>query len=336
MARTVTGIQPSGTPHLGNYFGMIRPALDLASAHRAFYFVADYHALTTTRQPEKIRRLSTDVAAHWVALGFDSERNVLYRQSDLPETCELMWLLACCTAKGLLNRAHAYKAAVQENDRAGRDADQGVNAGLFNYPVLMAADILIHGAEVVPVGLDQLQHVEMARDIAAAFNATYGGVFVLPEPAVDETVMTIPGIDGRKMSKSYDNVVPVLTTPDEVRRRVRTIVTDSRRPEEPKDPESCRIFALYRHVATPREADDMAAQYRSGGVGYKDAKEALAAAIVDRFAEARERYAELLAAPAALEEILAEGAVAARANASATLAAARDAVGLPSRPGPSL
>jgi tryptophanyl-tRNA synthetase len=329
MTRTVTGIKPTGSPHLGNYYGVIQPALHLADSHETFYFVADYHALTAPPGPVRMRTLSADVAAHWIALGYDHERHVLYRQSDVPEVCELAWLLACCTAKGLLNRAHAYKAAVQANDFAGREPDHGVNAGLFNYPVLMAADILLHRADVVPVGGDNLQHVEVARDIAAAFNAAYGEVFVLPEPVLDERTRAIPGIDGRKMSKSYDNVVPILAEPDEVRRRVMTIVTDSRRPEDAKDPDTCRIFALYRCVAARGDVEEMAARYRAGGVSYKEAKEVLATTLIDRFATARGRYVDIRADRGLLEEILATGAVRARANARPTLDAAREAMGLP-------
>ena len=210
MHVSVTGIKPSGTPHLGNYLGMIRPALALVERTEAVYFVADYHAMTTTRDPVVLRTQSREVAATWLALGFDADRSVLYRQSDLPEVCELTWILSCVTPKGLLNRAHAYKAAVQDNVGAGRDDDAGVSMGLFDYPLLMAADILIHRADLVPVGLDQQQHVEITRDIAHAFNAQYGEVFVVPEALIDERVMTITGIDGRKMSKSYDNVVPIL------------------------------------------------------------------------------------------------------------------------------
>ena len=217
MPVSITGIKPTGTPHLGNYLGMIRPALSLAERTEAFCFVADYHAMTTTRDPDRLRAQTLEVAATWLALGFDAERSVLYRQSDLPEVCELVWILSCVTPKGLLNRAHAYKAAVQDNRAAGRDDDAGVSMGLFDYPLLMAADILIHRAERVPVGLDQQQHVEIARDIAQAFNAQFGDVFVLPEAMIDGAVMTITGTDGRKMSKSYDNVVPILSPPDDLR-----------------------------------------------------------------------------------------------------------------------
>ena len=326
--RTVTGIKPTGIPHLGNYYGMFRPALDMAPSHDAFYFVADYHALTTSRDPDQLRRRSTNVAAHWIALGLDPERSVLYRQSDVPEVCELSWLLACCTAKGLLNRAHAYKAAVQANDFAGRDPDHGVNAGLFYYPILMAADILGHRADVVPVGRDNVQHLEMARDIAAAFNSVYGDVLTLPAAFVDERAMTVPGTDGRRMSKSYDNVVPILAALEDIRRRVMSIVTDSRRPDEPKDPEQCAVFALYRHVAAPADVATMAERYRAGAVGYKEAKGALADVVIETFADARAHHADLLADPPRLDAILTAGADRARASFRDTLATVRSAAGL--------
>ena len=238
VPRTITGIKPTGRPHLGNYLGMIRPALELARTSEALCFIADYHALTAVPPPETIRAGVLDLAATLIAFGLDPERTVLYRQSDVPEICELTWILGCVCPKGLLNRAHAYKAAVQENVAAGRDRDQGVGMGLFNYPILMAADILSHRADLVPVGSDQRQHVEIARDLAESFNRRYGPVLVVPEPAVDDRVMTIPGIDGRKMSKSYGNQITLCATPDEIRRQVSRIVTDSRSPSEPKDPDT--------------------------------------------------------------------------------------------------
>ena len=228
LPRTITGIQPTGRPHLGNYLGMIRPALDLARPGDALFMVVDYHALTTTPPPAKVRAHVLDLTATLIAFGLDTERNILYRQSDLPEVCELTWILGCACPKGLLNRAHAYKAAVQGNLARGREADQGVGMGLFNYPLLMAADILLHRAEAVPVGRDQRQHVEIAADLAESFNRIYGPVLVVPEPAVDEQVMTVPGLDGRKMSKSYGNQLGLDAAPDEIRRWVSRIVTDSR------------------------------------------------------------------------------------------------------------
>lgn len=326
VPRTITGIKPTGRPHLGNYLGMIRPALELARTSEALCFIADYHALTAVPPPETIRAGVLDLAATLIAFGLDPEQTVLYRQSDVPETCELTWILGCVCPKGLLNRAHAYKAAVQENVAAGRDRDQGVGMGLFNYPILMAADILSHRADRVPVGSDQRQHVEIARDLAESFNGRYGRVLVVPEPAVDDRVMTIPGIDGRKMSKSYGNQIALCATPDEIRRQVSRIVTDSRSPSEPKDPDT--ILALYRQLADAGHADDLARRYRQGTVGYAEAKALLAEAIQQLLAPASARHAELMSDPASLQETLARGAVQARESAAATLDAVRAATGL--------
>ncbi len=328
MPVSITGIKPTGTPHLGNYLGMIRPALALAESTEAFCFVADYHAMTTIRDPGLLRAQTLEVAATWLALGFDAERSVLYRQSDLPEVCELVWILSCVTPKGLLNRAHAYKAAVQDNRDFGRDDDAGVSMGLFDYPLLMAADILVHRAELVPVGLDQQQHVEIARDIAQAFNAQYGEVFVVPEAMIDGAVMTITGTDGRKMSKSYDNVVPIFSSSDDLRRAVMSIVTDSRAPDEPKDPDGCNVFNLYRHVAPAGDVDELAGRYRAGSVGYREAKDRLVDALEQAFRAPRARYEALVHDPGEIESVLEQGAARARARARPTLSAARAAVGL--------
>ncbi len=328
MSTVVTGIQPSGTPHLGNYFGMIAPALALAERHTALYFIASYHALTGVRDPAMLERRTLDVAAAWIALGLDPQRTVLYVQSDVPEVCELAWLLSCVTGKGVLNRAHAYKAMVDSNAVAGRPADDGINVGVFNYPLLMAADILIHRADLVPVGRDQRQHIEMTRDIAQAFNAVYGDVLAVPDGVTDPAVATIPGTDGRKMSKSYDNVVPILADRDEVTRRVMAIRTDSRRPDEPKDPATCNVFALYRHLARSDEVDSLAAAYRQGGVGYRQAKDLVVDAHQRRFAEPTARFVELRADERRLRTLLAAGADAARGSARPTVHAARLAAGL--------
>jgi tryptophanyl-tRNA synthetase len=325
MPRTITGIKPTGRPHLGNYLGMIQPALELARSGEALFFVADYHALTIP-PAERVRERVLDLAATLIAFGLDTERNILYRQSDLPELCELTWILGCTCPKGLLNRAHAYKAAVADNEAHGRAADQGIGAGLFSYPVLMAADILAHRAEAVPVGRDQRQHVEIARDVAESFNRIYGPVLVLPEAVVDERVMTIPGLDGRKMSKSYGNQVPLSAGPDEIRRLVSRIVTDSRAPGEPKEPDT--ILALYRSVAPEADARDLEHRYRAGGVGYAEAKAVLAEAIERLLAPARQRHAELMADPQGLKDILARGAARARASAAPVLRAVRSATGL--------
>jgi tryptophanyl-tRNA synthetase len=325
MPRTITGIKPTGRPHLGNYLGMMQPALELARSGEALFFVADYHALTIP-PAERVRERVLDLAATLIAFGLDTERNILYRQSDLPELCELTWILGCTCPKGLLNRAHAYKAAVADNEAHGRAADQGIGAGLFSYPVLMAADILAHRAEAVPVGRDQRQHVEIARDVAESFNRIYGPVLVVPEAVVDERVMTVPGLDGRKMSKSYGNQIPLSAAPDEIRRLVARIVTDSRAPAEPKEPDT--ILALYRSVAPEADARDLERRYRAGGVGYAEAKAMLAEAIERLLAPARQRHAELMADPQGLKDILARGAERARASAAPVLRAVRAATGL--------
>jgi tryptophanyl-tRNA synthetase len=326
LPRTVTGIKPTGRPHLGNYLGMIRPALDLAHGGDALCFIADYHALTVTQQPAEVREGTLDLTATMIAFGLDTGRTILYRQSDLPEVCELAWILGCTCPKGLLNRAHAYKAAVADNLASGRDPEQGISMGLFGYPVLMAADILIHRAEAVPVGRDQRQHVEIARDLAESFNRAYGPVLVVPEPVIDERVMTIPGIDGRKMSKSYRNEIALAAAPDEIRRRVSRIVTDSRPAPEPKDPDT--ILSLYRSVAPGAGVREMERRYRDGGIGYGEAKALLAEAIDRLLGPARERHAELMADPAGLREILADGAARARASAMPALRDVRAATGL--------
>jgi tryptophanyl-tRNA synthetase len=324
----VTGIQSSGRPHLGNYLGMIRPALALAGQHDPFYFIADAHALTTMRDGAAMRRHTHELAATWLALGVDPRRMTLYRQSDLPEVYELTWVLACHAGKGLLNRAHAYKAAADANRSAGLPADQGVHAGLFAYPLLMAADILVLGAEVVPVGLDQKQHVEIAREIATAFNAVHGPVLVSPQVRIDQRVATIPGLDGRKMSKSYGNTLPIFAEIDELRGLVARIVTDSRPRHAPKDPDSCRLFALYRHLAQPAAVAAMRARYLEGGLAYREVKAELVGLLEAAFGPARVAYQELLADPAELDRVLAAGAGRARERATLVMERVRDATGL--------
>lgn len=324
----VTGIQSSGRPHLGNYLGMIRPALALAGRHDVFYFLADAHALTTMRDGEAMRRHTHELAATWLALGVDPGRMTLYRQSDVPEVFELTWVLACHTGKGLLNRAHAYKAASSANQAAGRPPDHSVNAGVFAYPLLMAADILVLGAEVVPVGRDQKQHVEIAREVAAAFNVIHGPVLVSPEVLIDERVATIPGLDGRKMSKSYGNTLPIFAEVDELRALVARIVTDSRPPEAPKDSDTCRLFALYRHLAQPGSVAAMRSRYLDGGVSYREVKEELVGLLEAGFGPARVAYQTLLADPAELDRVLAAGAQRARERAAPVIERVRDVVGL--------
>lgn len=325
----VSGIQPTGTLHLGNYFGMIRPALVLAQRYEAYYFIADYHALATVHDGGRLRDLTYEVAATWLALGLDPDRMTLYRQSDVPEVCELAWILFSVTPKGVLNRAHAYKAAVDENRNQGHDPDSGVNMGLYTYPVLMAADILIPGNDavpMVPVGRDQKQHVEIADDIASAFNAIYGPILPLPEALTDEQVMTIPGLDGRKMSKSYNNVVPILASPEEIKKAVRRIKTDSRRPEEPKDPEEDLIFQLFRHVAPQDAVQTMHERYRAGGIGYGEAKEELINALDQTFRNAREHYQQIVADRDAIDRVLSKGAEKVRERGGRMLSRVREAV----------
>lgn len=327
--RILTGIKPSGTPHLGNYAGAIRPAVEASrrSNVESFYFLADYHALISTTDPARVQRSTLEIAATWLAAGLDVERVWFYRQSDIAEIPELTWLLTCVAGKGLLNRAHAYKAAVDRNVAEGEDPDAGVNMGLFMYPVLMAADILMFKAHSVPVGRDQIQHIEMARDIAARFNHLYGEHFVLPEAAIDEAVATLPGLDGRKMSKSYDNVIPLFAPPAELRKLVFSIVTDSRLPGEPKQTEGSALFQLYQAFASVDETEAMRAAF-AAGIGWGDAKEAVFGLIEHAVAPMRERYEALIAQPELIENKLFEGAARARAIATPFLAELRHAVGL--------
>jgi tryptophanyl-tRNA synthetase len=323
----VTGIKPTGKPHLGNYLGSIRPALEMARPHRAYFFIADAHALTSTRDPRQLTKMVLEVAATWKALGLDPEGVVFYRQSAVPEIFELAWVLACSTAKGLLNRGHAYKAALERNLAVKRDPDADINAGLYTYPVLMAADILAMDADRVPVGEDQLQHLEMARDIAGTFNISYGPVLKYPSADIRESVKTVPGLDGRKMSKSYRNDIPIFCEPEELRRRIMRIKTDSRRPEEPKDPDQCNVFALYRHFASLADVSIMRDCYVSGGVAYKEVKEELYAVLIKRFGPARERYLALVSDPQTLIRQLEIGGTKARETARHVLARVRQAVG---------
>ncbi len=299
--RILTGITPTGTPHLGNYAGAIRPAI-LASRRSdvdSFYFLADYHALIKCDDPARIQRSRLEIAATWLAGGLDVERATFYRQSDIPEIPELTWLLTCVSAKGLLNRAHAYKAAVDRNVEAGEDPDAGVTMGLYSYPVLMAADILMFNAHKIPVGRDQVQHVEMARDIGQRFNHLFGNgreFFVLPEAVIEENVATLPGLDGRKMSKSYDNTIPLFSPSRQLKDAIARIVTDSRAPGEPKDPDSSHLFLLYSAFAS---AEQVAAfrQELLDGLAWGEAKQRLFQLLDNELGEARERYQALIAKP---------------------------------------
>ncbi|WP_198969661.1 tryptophan--tRNA ligase [Xylophilus sp. ASV27] len=327
--RFLTGITTTGTPHLGNYVGSIRPAV-MASrqAHvESFYFLADYHALIKCDEPARIQRSTLEIAASWIAAGLDPQRVTFYRQSDIPEIPELTWLLTCVTGKGLLNRAHAYKAALDKNQAAGSDPDTDVSAGLFMYPVLMAADILLFQAHKVPVGRDQIQHIEMARDIAASFNHLYGEHLVPPEAAIEESVATLPGLDGRKMSKSYDNTIPLFSPREELRRRIGSIVTDSRAPGEPKDTEGSALFQIYQAFASAEETAALRQAYAEG-IAWGDAKQQLFERIDREVAPLRETYQDLMAHPARVEELLQAGALKARRLATPLMATLREAVGL--------
>ena len=324
----LTGLKPTGPPHIGNYLGMLKPSLELAERFQALYFIPDYHALTTVRDRKELENLTYQATATWIALGLNPDEVIIYRQSDIPEVFELAWVLSCFTAKGLLNRSHAYKAMVDDNIAAGREEDKNINIGLFTYPVLMAADILLFGSHVVPVGLDQQQHLEITRDVALTFNSTYGDVLTIPEAMIREEVMTIPGIDGRKMSKSYNNVIPIFAPPNQVLKPVKRIVTDSKRPEDPKDPEECYIFAIYRHFA---DADAVAAKrklYLDGGLAYGAMKQELFELLESTFSSQREKYNTLMDNTDELDKILEKGAEKARAIAVPIMAKVRKAVGV--------
>ncbi len=332
--RVLTGITTTGTPHLGNYVGAIRPAVAASreAGVESFLFLADYHALIKCDQPARIARSRLEIAATWLACGLDTGRVTFYRQSDVPETTELAWLLTCVTPKGLMNRAHAYKAAADANAAAGEDTDAGVTMGLYSYPVLMAADILLFNAHRVPVGRDQVQHIEMARDIAQRFNLLYGagrGPFVLPRAEVDESVATLPGLDGRKMSKSYDNTIPLFAGGAKaLREAVARIVTDSRLPGEPKDAEGSALVALHDAFAADAAAREAFRAELRGGLGWGEAKSRLVGLVESHVAPMRERYEELMAHPARIEEALQEGARKARTLATPFVGRLREAVGL--------
>ena len=329
ITRYLTGITPSGTPHLGNYVGSIRPAVAASRTPgvESFYFLADYHALIKCQDPARVHRSTLEIAASWLAAGLDPEHVFFYRQSDVPEVTELNWFLTCVTGKGVLNRAHAYKAAQDKNHEAGRDIDDGVSAGLFMYPVLMAADILIFNAHKVPVGRDQIQHIEMARDIASSFNHLYGEHFTLPEAAIEENVATLAGLDGRKMSKSYDNTIPLFTTPAQLKKLIGSIVTDSRAPGEPKEVEGSALFQLYQAFATEEETAAMRQAY-ADGIAWGDAKQMLFERIDREIAPMRAKYDDLMAHPEKVEAALQIGAARARALAAPFVQKLRAAVGL--------
>jgi tryptophanyl-tRNA synthetase len=329
VTRFLTGITTTGTPHLGNYVGAMRPTVQASrrAATENFYFLADYHALIKCDEPARIQRSTMEIAACWLAAGLDHEKVFYYRQSDIPEIPELTWLLTCVTGKGLLNRAHAYKAQVDKNNAAGVDVDSDVTAGLFMYPVLMAADILMFKAHKVPVGRDQVQHIEMARDMASSFNHLYGEHLVLPEAQVDEQVALLPGLDGRKMSKSYDNVIALFGPREQMRKQIFSMVTDSRAPGEPKETEGSALFQIYQAFASPEETAQLRQAY-ADGIAWADAKQLLFERIDREIAPMREKYQHLVGHPQELEAILQAGAAKARTRATPLMAELRHAVGL--------
>ncbi|MFO7191142.1 tryptophan--tRNA ligase [Thermocrispum agreste] len=329
---SLTGIQATGDPHLGNLVGAIRPALKLAETYETMYFIADFHAVNAVHDPQQLQHNIRSVAATWLAAGLDPSRTVFYRQSDVPEIFELNWVLSCVTGKGLMNRAHAYKAARDRNIAAGKDPDDGVNMGLFNYPVLMAADILIMEANVVPVGKDQIQHVEYAADIAGSFNALYGEKYSLtiPEALIPdaESAHTVPGLDGRKMSKSYDNTIPLFLPENKLKKLVRRIPTDSTPVEEPKDPDSSVVFQLFELFASADAVAETRKRLEEGGMGWGELKNQLFEVLNAELTPMRERYNELMASGSELDKVLAEGAERAREKASRVLKSVRSAVGI--------
>lgn len=326
----LTGITTTGTPHLGNYVGAIRPAIEASRRENidSFFFLADYHALVKCHDPAQVRQSRAEIAATWLALGLDTDRAIFYRQSDIPEIAELNWILTCMTAKGLMNRAHAYKAVVQENlDSGDNDADKGITMGLYSYPILMSADILMFKATHVPVGKDQIQHLEMARDIAQRFNHHYGELLVLPEVVIDENVAVLSGLDGRKMSKSYGNTIPLFEPEKKFRKLIMKIKTNSLEPGEPKDPEGNTLFEIYSAFASEQEQAEMRQAY-ADGIAWGEAKQIVFELLNAQLAEPRERYNELMAKPEEVEKVLLRGAERAREISVPYLAQLRKATGI--------
>ncbi|MDC0640622.1 tryptophan--tRNA ligase [Porticoccaceae bacterium] len=327
--RVLTGITTSGSPHLGNYVGAIRPAIEASRTGEveSFFFLADYHALIKAQDPDLVHQSTLEIAAAWLALGLDTDRVTFYRQSDIPEIPELTWLLTCMTAKGLMNRAHAYKAAVQANIDGGEDDDTAINMGLFSYPILMAADILMFNAHKIPVGRDQIQHVEMARDIAQRFNHHYGEHFVLPAAQVDDDVAILQGLDGRKMSKSYGNTIPLFLTEKKLKKHINKIKTNLLEPGEPKDPDTSAVFQIWQAFASKDQSQQMRAEF-ANGIAWGEAKRQLFELVNEQLREPREKYLQLLENPAQVEAVLQQGAQKARQQSSALIAKVRGAVGI--------
>ncbi len=326
----LTGIKPTGTPHVGNFLGAILPAIQRASEYEtSLLFLADYHALNTVQDGARLKQLSLSIAATWLACGLDPSKTILYRQSAVPEVFELETILNAVTPKGWMNKAHAYKAAVDVNTAAARDRDEGVSMGLYTYPILMAADILLYSANLVPVGKDQQQHVEIARDIAQRFNHTYHtDALVLPEAFIQEDLESVPGVDGRKMSKSYDNIIPLFATDDEWKKIINRIPTDSSAVEEPKDLSNCLIFDIFKSIAPADKTAALQARLEAGGIGWGDVKAQLLEVLQEQFGGYRDRYNELMANPAQVEQILADGAQNAAVIARAKLDEVRTIVGV--------
>ena len=329
--RVLTGITTTGTPHLGNYLGALKPAVAASQQidTDSFYFLADYHALIKCQDPQTVHRSGREIAAIWLALGLDTDKATFYRQSDIPEIPQLAWFLTCMTGKGMMNRAHAYKASVDENQRqSNSDLDQGISMGLYSYPILMAADILMFNAHHIPVGKDQIQHIEMCRDIAMRFNHTYGEHFVLPEAMVDEgEPKVLSGLDGRKMSKSYGNIIPLFAPADELKKLISQITTNSLQPGEAKDPGSCTLFEIYSAFASPEETLVVRQAY-ANGIGWGDMKGQLFEYLNDYLTPARKRYEEIMTDPAYIEAELQKGAAKARAHSEPFMQRLRSAVGI--------
>lgn len=325
----LTGITTTGTPHLGNYVGAIRPAVRNSQQRDGgfYFFLADLHALIKCQEPQKVRQSSLEIAATWLALGLNTDNVVFYRQSDIPEIPQLTWLLSCVAAKGLLNRAHAYKDAVQKNQDEGQDPDYGVTMGLFSYPVLMAADILMFNATRVPVGRDQIQHIEMARDMAQRFNYLYGEHFVLPEAVVDDNVAVLQGLDGRKMSKSYNNTIPLFSDEKSLKKAINRIKTNLLEPGEPKDAGTSTVFQIWQAFATQQQTEAMRKEFENG-IAWGEAKKQLFELLNSELSGARDEYHRLLQAPDYIENILQQGAARARAHATPFFARLREAVGI--------
>jgi len=328
--RVLTGITTTGTPHLGNYVGAIRPAIQASQSEnvQSFYFLADFHALIKCQDPDLVHQSTCEIAATWLALGLDTDNAIFYRQSDVPEIPELCWILTCNAAKGLMNRAHAYKASVDANLEAGDDTDYGITMGLYSYPILMAADILMFNANKVPVGRDQIQHIEMARDIAARFNHHYGEHFVLPEAQVDDNVNAVlQGLDGRKMSKSYGNTIPLFLPEKQLKKSINKILTNLLEPGQAKDPDTSPVFQIWQAFATAEQSALMCQQFAEG-IAWGEAKRQLFELINGQLGEAREKYESLLANPTHIEEVLQNGAAKARAYSQPLLEKVREAVGI--------